>query len=476
MIRLRGSRRVTLIAVLAAALTLVGGGGAVAYWSVTAQLEAAAVTATIGLTQTVHPDAASTPLNVTYSAANLTAAGAVTVVNTGSREADYRIALTTQSQTAAGLPAAISAAVAPVADAASCTPTTMLSAPQTGTLSSTGAFSAGGEVAAGATLVLCVQTSLSATGATTHQNASTVLALQTQLEYAPLAAWTLTGTSVVFTQSVGSSLLFFTDDSARYRVFHDGRCVEKHDPDLLGRSTGSACNRDIGEWRISPVGDGTFTVGRARNGAALAVQWTAVAPAAGATTRLAAAAPQSDQRWRISSVSEMGYRFESVKHPGTCLTLGEGLWHGPNLGGARKIVLATCDGGAAQEFTFEQLGDPLGEPEIMSCQGGGGSYLGLEYARDELYYQETVHRVFFAHADTASTRVPFASAVNPGSPQVHLNTSESTLRSAVNAVGAGNIWVYVQAQIAGGSWNDAGVGKFRAAINGSTVTLSCGWS
>lgn len=472
MIRMSG--RAALVAALVAVLTLVGGGGAVAYWSVSAQVEAAAATASVGLSQTVHPSVETTPLKVTYSSSNLTAAGAVTVVNTGTREADYSITLAPQSPTAPGLPGAITVAVAQVVSVDACTPTTALTAPQTGTLSSTPGFTAHGAVDAGGTIFLCVQTSLSAAGATAYANASTGVSMTTELEYAPLDEWML-DTSFSFTQSVGSSLLFFTDSSARYKIYNDGRCVLKHGSDMLGRGSGSDCNYAEGEWRIAPLSDGTFVIGRAQNGNPLtAPQWTAVAPAADATTLLRNASGQSEQRWRISSASGSGYTFESVRYPGTCLTVGEGLWYGPNLGEARKIVLSNCNGSAAQVFAIDQIGDPLGEPEVMTCSGSG-SYLGLQFPRDELYYQETVHRVFFAHADSPSNRVPYAYTVNPGSPQVQLYASDSALSTALNAVGTGRVWIYVQAQIAGGSWHDAGVGQIRTTGSGSSLSLMCGW-
>ncbi len=191
----RRSRRTAIIAGITVFLTLVGGGGAVAYWSAQAQLHATTGVAMTGLVQT----APTAPLTVTYSASTLKAAGPVTIQNTGSRSAGYALSLWSTSTTNAGLPGAISVAVAPVANTGACTAAASLSSPQTGTASS---FTATGTVAAGASVVLCVQTSMASGDITTYGGASAGLRLRTALEYAPSDAWRVTGSAVGFTQSV----------------------------------------------------------------------------------------------------------------------------------------------------------------------------------------------------------------------------------------------------------------------------------
>ena len=196
---IRHPRRTALIAGLTAILTLGGGGSAAAYWTAQAQLQGSVGVATTGLVQT----APTTTLAVTYSSTTLKAAAPITVKNTGSRAASYAVTLRSVSATNAGLPGAITVAVAPVADAAACTTTTSLTSPQTGTLAAT--FTATGNVAAGASVVLCVQTSMTSAGVTTYSNASTVLGLRSSLEYAAADAWRVTGAEVTFTQTVATA-------------------------------------------------------------------------------------------------------------------------------------------------------------------------------------------------------------------------------------------------------------------------------
>ena len=93
-------------------------------------------------------------------------AGSITLQNTGSRTAAYTVALSPSSATAAGLPGAIAVAAAPVANAAACGATAALASPQ---------------------------------------GASTALRLRASLEYAPTAAWRLSGAELPFTQTVSAA-------------------------------------------------------------------------------------------------------------------------------------------------------------------------------------------------------------------------------------------------------------------------------
>ncbi|MGV9194746.1 RICIN domain-containing protein [Microbacterium sp. MC2] len=474
-------RRALLVTAIVAVLTLVGGGGAIAYWSATTHLETEAATAKIGMTQTVHPDAASTPLNVTYNASNLTAAGAVTVVNTGSRGADYSIALTTQSQTTTGLVGAISVAVAPVSTVGACTPTTTLSAPQTGTLSATAAFAASGRVDAGQTLILCVKTSLSSAGATTYANASAVLGVQTQVQYAPLAAWTLTGTQVSFTQSVGSSLLFFTDSSARYNIYNEGRCVYRQymadgTYNVARDSNCLADGRDTSwdyQWRIFRLSDGSFNISWANNdsGTPLAPRLTATAPG-NTPLRTQPASDSATQRWQINAVSGGTFAIESVAYPGNCLTIGPSLWGGSPYG----IILAACTNRAAQQFSFGMIGDPVRTPEVLACSTSNG--VSMSFSKNLKYEAETSYRVFLARDTTSTTRVAYPMPNLTGwNPLVQIYDADAALATYVqggtNRVG--NTWVYVEQQIAGGKWNPVASGKIHIAQSGASRSVTCGW-
>lgn len=462
MIRLKGSRRVALIAALAVVLTLVGGGGAVAYWSASAQLGASVATAKTGITQTVHPDAGSTPLNVTYSAETRSAAGAVSVQNIGSREATYSIVIGPDESS--DLSAAISVAVAPVAAWEACTPEAVLVNPTTGTLGTAG-FTATGEVAAGATVILCVQTSMSAGDVTAHADQTTELALGTQLAYADSAAWTLSGMTVTFTQSVGSSLLFDTDGTARYLVSNDGICIVRYADPVLARDPG--CNDGIwdAQWRVSQIDGGHFHISAAQNTSTElnAPRWTAAAPtAADPRMRTTAATESDDQRWIIASVASDEYRIESVEYRGLCATIGGPVWGDSRL----RLVLTECDNSRVdQRFTFEQIGITGGDPAQMTCTGAQWS-LALSFPPNDNYGQEVSYRVDMARASSPDLRMTFDGVPTGSIPTLYVGPTQVASLANSGDGTLGEIILRVEQRVtANGEWNLVAIGKIRSGLN-----------
>lgn len=177
------------IAVLATLLLVAGTGAASAYWTAQAQLSAAASAATIGIEQQLLPDPQTSALSTTYSAENLIAAGAVSIENTGSREATISLDVRAASPNSTGLTSALRVAIAPVASEAQCIPGAELAGTTTGALPLTYE----GELAAGASIVLCVQTSLTPGDAAARGGEQAELTLASTLAYGADGAWTLHG-------------------------------------------------------------------------------------------------------------------------------------------------------------------------------------------------------------------------------------------------------------------------------------------
>lgn len=146
------------VAAGAGLVLLLGGAGSLASWTATAQLQATASAADTGIAQTVHPG-----LAITYGNEDSTAAAAVSITNTGSREALYTLSLRAEWSSSTSLPTAISVAV-------------------TGTLAQS---DTDGVLPAGETVILCVQTSMSPVAMIAHPGAQVTIALQSALEYAP---------------------------------------------------------------------------------------------------------------------------------------------------------------------------------------------------------------------------------------------------------------------------------------------------
>lgn len=188
----RRAARLRAVTVLAMVLILAGAGGAAAYWTASAQLDSSASAATVGITQT-------DPLKLAnqYNAGNLAAAGTVTIKNTGAREA--ALAVTVGGTGSETLRNALTVRIAEVANQADCTPGAVLKTVADGKLG----LSYTRTLDAGASLTLCVQTSLPPREAFLLAGKSTEVKVTSTLTYATGADWTVSAAASVG-QSVAS--------------------------------------------------------------------------------------------------------------------------------------------------------------------------------------------------------------------------------------------------------------------------------
>ena len=194
------------LALLAGALALLAAAGAGAAWAAITDplgLAVSASAATPGIAQTNGVSA----LNFTYdeAASAYSTAGAVTIQNTGTREASYRLSLTPHDATVPDLPARISVAVGSVASAGACSATATLANPQTGTLASAFVYSSASvplQLAPGASVVLCVRTTFDSSVIGSYGSTSLQIDLAGSLVYAAGASWTVAATAATVTQQV----------------------------------------------------------------------------------------------------------------------------------------------------------------------------------------------------------------------------------------------------------------------------------
>ena len=440
---MRARSRLSLVAGLTAFLTLVGGGGALALWSTSASVNSTASAATTGLTQALQ---AGDTLKVTYSASVLGAAGAVTIANTGSRSASYALAITAASTTIAALPAAVSVAAAAVASVAACTTSAALTSPTTGVLSTTTAVTPTGTVAAGASVVVCVKTSMTATNVTTYADGSLQLSLQSSLAYGTgPGQWAVTATAVQVQQKVASALLFFTDSSARYNVLNLAVCVSSRSSVLM---TSGICDADnSGQFRIAAATNGTFSIAAAVNSTSQpsAPQW-ALSSATSTVTSVAAAAVAS-QHWTITKRADGTYRLLNESF-GTCATVSTTESY-PASG--FHLVGAVCnDALASQGFTFTQVSSPIPlVPYVMSCTGAQWNLtynwtIVAEY-RSEVAFQTFIDGVFLKNAtDAYNSTIQLTPAELP-----------------VATWGNGSHTVTIKQSIAGSPWITVATGTVR---------------
>ncbi|MER7797043.1 hypothetical protein [Microbacterium sp. NPDC096154] len=471
----RWRRNSALVAVLTAILTLLGGGAAVAHWSVSDQVEGRAQAATVGMTQLAFP-AAATPLTSTYTAQATTAADAASIRNTGTREGTYTLTL----QASSGLGTAITATVGPVQNGAACTPTAALvpALTQTKPLSAAAPVLFTGSVRQGETLTLCVQTSMTPADVSARAGESTRITMGSHLRYADAPGWTIGGATATFTQSVESRLLFFTDSSGRYRIKQGGHCVARQSESsnaYVIRDPWNCQGTTRYEWRITALGGGRFTIAWAFNegGTATSPLWTA--KNGGDIVRSQSPNKSGDQEWSIVAVTATEYQIRSAS--GLCAALGAPLTPSdPN--GLRSIVLATCNAGATeQRFTFELIGNPIVPVATMVCTPGDMTQVGFSFPRNEGYEFEVKYRVLFSPASAPDRK---SVVTLDGRPYRH----DTAFRIAREFAGVfayadttsgaiGENRVFVEQQIADSPWTTVAQGRFTIARNGGTIDLGC---
>lgn len=178
--------RARWIAVLTALLVFAGAGAAAAYWTAQVQVQNTASAATPGLEQKLLPEGQPS-LSTIYSVEEPTAAGLVSVANTGTREADYTLTVSAGSDS--DLAAAIQVAVAPVEIDEECTPQTALDNAQRGDLSDPFTFTGTSLIDADESILVCVQTSLAAEDVAAFAEDEVELQVSSALIYAKGEEW-----------------------------------------------------------------------------------------------------------------------------------------------------------------------------------------------------------------------------------------------------------------------------------------------
>ena len=190
--------RLRRLLVLTAILVLLGAGTATAYWTARAQVTEAASAAHVGLEQTLSTRDGGSSLATTYSTDALTAAGTVTLENTGSREGTYSLAISPAEASDATLAAALRISAAPHTDGAGCVAGSAESGGPTGVLP----FAATGQLDAGESIELCVQTSLAARDLPRFAGEELSLQIDSTLTYAEADAWRVEAPTEHVTQRV----------------------------------------------------------------------------------------------------------------------------------------------------------------------------------------------------------------------------------------------------------------------------------
>ncbi|MET0446996.1 MAG: hypothetical protein ABW004_01265 [Aeromicrobium sp.] len=438
-------RTIRVVTTVAATIALVLGGAtaSVALWSATATAGSTARTATVGATNTI-----GNGLAVTYTASTTSGVGVVTVTNTGSREASYSTAITASSASST----LRSAVAVTVGVATTCTATATLTGPVSGTFAAT--VTRTGTLAAGASVALCVRTSMTGSGVTANPGASLTASVATTVS---VGGWTATSTAATVTQSVATPTVtnFASVEGSRYRIVNTGACISANwgSYETLSRNAtlgGDCSNEQTSQWRFVEAGNGTKYIVRAFNtDNAGGNRWTA---ASSTTVSSLTGAVSSAKRWAVTLRPDgTTYRIRS-ESTGRCAQVQAN-------GG---LVLADCsDTSAAQGFTFTVAADASQPVATLACTGNGTNYINYSWPVATGFQAEIVYKVYvndlFAIDHT-----------NGYSTSVHL----SPTNLPVGTFGAGTRAVQVRQSIAGGAWTVTGNGLITIAAG--TNNLSCG--
>ncbi len=444
-------RRPTLFtaAVMAtAALILGGSSSAFALWTASASVSSTATAATVSVG---HALSAST-LARTYTGTDLIGVGVVTVTNSSTRAGTYSLVVSSTSGSST-----LRAAVAvEVGTAASCTTTATLASAVTGTMAS--GVTATGSLAAGASVALCVRTSMTAGGVSANSSATLTATIATSVT---VGTWSATASPALsFAQSV-SAPTQTVDQGAWYWIMstlNSSQCAEDRFSSTTSGSplvqnpctapTGSDANelfrfvlQPSGSYRIinkaAPALAMTTTNGNNRpvtltSGTGSLVEWSVTFNA--------------DSTITLTSTGST----RCLNIPGSSTTAG------------LQWETANCATSAAQKFTLTMFNTATPVAISLSCSADG---FNAYYSWPQLvgYETEVVYRTFIG-----GILVSPQSRGTGWDPTVQFSFSTVT----TTAYGAGSKTVLVEQSLNGGPWTT--VGSRPLIISASTPYLTCG--
>lgn len=371
--------RTALTAGLVALLVTVVPGVSWAAWTASDSAASTAQAASVGITQQLT---GSTLDAFSYSSTTTRGVATVTITNTSTREGSYTLGLSAIAAPGTVDAAAFLAAVSvEIGTSGSCTTSATLASPVAGTLAATTSYT--GTLAAGASAVLCVRTTMTSADITTHADKQLSGTIGASIA---VGTWAASATPAGFAQSVEAAPteVFFVNSAPRYNILNSNTCVGGSGSTVARNGVCDMWNG--GQYRIAATGDGAFHISRAVNSTSQPSdpRWS-LATAAG-TVQSVAPSSAATQRWTITQRPDGTYRIQNVQH-NVCATVSSS--------GNRPIVGAACnDALASQGFTFGMIGNPLpSTPNGITCVRNSGGYVNLTWPDDPEYRQEVSYRV-----------------------------------------------------------------------------------
>ncbi len=314
-----------------------------------------------------------------------------------------------------------------------------------------------GSLAAGASVALCVRTTMTAAGVAAHSAATVVATVSTTVT---VGTWTATAVPTLsFTQTVAGSTPFTVDPDAWYFIKRSNgeiRCADSRD---FGTTTGTQvqtvdCNTTLVNqfWRFTPATSGYYTILN-RNSPTL--RWN-VADDKDSDPLILSTAIGDKSEWSVvggtGSTATLALRANST----LCATTDA------NNGNRKLMKVRTCVvGNGEQALTLSRFGTPNPAPINLTCVADG---YNTTYNWPQLtgYESEVTYRVLVGGTVTSAytrgtaydTTVAFAST------------------AALTAFGTGTKTVEVQQKLASGVWHRVGTGTL--ILSNAVPYLACG--
>lgn len=436
--------RLAVVAFIATFAILGGSGAAFAFWVASANVSTGAATATVGISQALS----ASSLQHTYTGTELAAVGVVTVTNSSTRQATYSTVVSATSSSSS-FPSAVSVAVG----TGTCTTTSTLANQEIGTFASPVTHT--GTLAAGASVALCVRTTMNSAGVTANASAALAAAVATS---ATVGTWsTAASTAINFAQSVVAPPPP-VDRAAWYKIQVESptRCIKTSGSSMVSGSCSldSQWTANAGAyWRFIPTDSGFY---RIVSMASNSTSWWSVGSTANNTAMVTGAGTGANQQWSISANSDGTLAFQLRGDPTKCAaSSGNG-----NGAGMRIEVCAAND--IDQSWALDELGEATPAPVALTCTGDQYtryfSWPALTYYQGEVNYRVFLNGVL----DSTHTRgTGYDTTVQFG----NLTTT------AANSGGAGSKVVQVQQSVGGAPYTVVGTGTL---VITSTGFLQCG--
>jgi len=444
--------RAGLIAGIAAFVLFGTSGVAFALWSASAALSTTASTATVTVSQALS----GSTLAKTYTSTDLIGVGVVTVTNTGTRSGSYSLAVSGTSTSST-----FRAAVGLVIGEGTCTTTSTLTSTASGTMAA--AVTKTGTLAAGASIALCVRTSISAANVTANSGASLAATAATSIT---VGTWSANAaTSIAFAQSIAAAApvdrtgwFWIKTSQTPTQCVYPRWSADNGNPLWQGACGTAASYGYLELVRFVAATNGYYTIS---SRASSTTWWSAPSAAAGQPVQVSNTTTDLG-KW-LPIVNSDGTTSFSIKSaPTLCLSI-----NGATPAADEFLQLATCSSTSARQKFMVQLLEVVVPPSTaLTCVNDGGGY-NATYSWPALtgYQSSVVYRVKL-------NGTVLAESAYGGGTGWDTNVRFQGGAAAAGTYGTGSKSILVEQSVLDGPWTTTGTGTLN--ISSSVPFMTCG--